>query len=163
MIVLGFALLLYVIAGAMVVIAARRDKALVRKGFMEAWDQFLRILPALTVGVLGAGFVAALVPAEVAQTYLGEGSGVTGYLLAYVIGAVIPGGPVVGFALGAAALQAGASLPIIVVFVTSWGLVNLHRLIIWELATVPRRVTLVRLIVSAPVPIVLGVAASFFV
>jgi uncharacterized membrane protein YraQ (UPF0718 family) len=167
MIVLGFALLLYVIAAGLVVIAARRDpagdKALVRQGFANALDQFMRILPALTVGILGAGFVAALMPPELAQEYLGDGAGASGYAIAYVIGALTPGGPVVGFALGAAAIKAGASVPIIMVFVTAWALVSLNRLLIWELATVPRRVIVARLLVSAPVPVITGLVASLFV
>ena len=162
MIVLGFALLLYIFAAAMIAMAARRDQALVWQGFGEARDQFLSILPALTVGILGAGFVAALLPPELAQTYLGDGAGVTGYALAYVIGALTPGGPVVGFALGAAAIKAGASVSIVVVYVTAWALVSLNRLLIWELATVPRKVIIERLIVSAPVPILTGLATSLF-
>ncbi|MFK7791445.1 MAG: hypothetical protein AB8B88_02125 [Devosiaceae bacterium] len=163
MIVLGFALLLYVIAAVMVVMAARRDQALVSKGMREAFDQFMSVLPALTVGILGAGFVAALMPPELAQDYLGEGAGASGYAIAYVIGALTPGGPVVGFALGAAAVKAGASVPIVMVFVTSWALVSLNRLLIWELATVPRRVIIARLLVSAPVPIFTGLVASLFI
>jgi uncharacterized membrane protein YraQ (UPF0718 family) len=163
MIVLGFALLLYIVAGVMIVMAARRDRALVGQGISEAWDQFRAILPALTVGIMGAGFVAALLPPELAETYLGEGSGATGYAIAYVIGVITPGGPVVGFALGAAAIKAGASVPIVVVYVTAWALVSLNRLLIWELAIVPKKVIVERLIVSAPVPILTGLAVSLFV
>ncbi|GAB5510204.1 MAG: hypothetical protein Rhims3KO_16050 [Hyphomicrobiales bacterium] len=162
MIVLGFALVLYVIAAMMIIMAARRDRTLVRQGIAEAWDQFVAILPALTVGILGAGFVAALLPPELAETYLGEGAGVTGYAIAYVIGAITPGGPVVGFALGAAAIKAGASVPIVVVYVTSWALMSLNRILIWERITVPRKVMIERLIVSAPVPILTGLAMELF-
>lgn len=163
MIVLGFALLLYVIAAMMIVMAARRDKALVGQGFTEAKDQFLAILPALTVGILGAGFVAALMPPELAETYLGEGAGAAGYAIAYAIGVLTPGGVVVGFALGAAAIKAGASVPIVVVYVTAWALVSLNRLLIWELATVPKKVIVERLIVSAPVPILTGLVMELLV
>ncbi|MEM6382185.1 MAG: hypothetical protein AAF739_05880 [Pseudomonadota bacterium] len=162
MIVLGFALFLYVLAAGMIVAAARRDRVLVREGFAEALDQFIRILPQLTVGILGAGFIAALVPSELAQTYLGEGAGVSGYAIAYIIGVLVPGGPVVGFALGAAAIKAGASVPIIGVFVTAWALVSLQRTLIWEIAIVPRRVTAMRLLVSAPIPILTGLAMTPF-
>jgi uncharacterized membrane protein YraQ (UPF0718 family) len=163
MIVLGFAAVLYLVASVMVIMAARRDRALVGEGFREAWDQLLAVLPALTVGILGAGFVAALVPPELAETYLGEGSGAAGYAIAYVIGALTPGGPVVGFALGAAAIKAGASVPIVVVYVTAWALVSLNRLLIWELATVPKKVIVERLIVSAPVPILTGLVMELLV
>ena len=160
MIVLAFALLLYILAAGLMLVAARRDRALVGEGLRDAWSQFLFILPALTVGILGAGYVAALLPPELAQTYLGEGAGAGGYAIAYVIGALTPGGPVVGFALGAAAIKAGASLPIVVVYVTAWALMSLNRVLIWEFATVPRRVVVERLIVSAPIPILTGLAVA---
>lgn len=163
MIVLVFAGLLYVVAAVMIGMAARRDRTLVREGFRDALDQFLMILPALTVGIMGAGFIAALLPPELAETYLGDGAGVSGYAIAYVIGVLTPGGPVVGFALGAAAIKAGASVPIVVVYVTAWALVNLSRVLIWEQATLPRKVMIERLIVSAPVPILTGLFASLFV
>ncbi|MBO6676357.1 MAG: hypothetical protein JJ908_15220 [Rhizobiales bacterium] len=163
MIVLGFAVVLYLVAAVMVIMAARRDRASVGVGFREAWDQLLAVLPALTVGILGAGFVAALMPPELAETYLGEGSGAAGYAIAYVIGALTPGGPVVGFALGAAAIKAGASVPIVVVYVTAWALVSLNRLLIWELATVPKKVIVERLIVSAPIPILTGLVMELLV
>ena len=162
MIVLAFAALLYVIAAAMIVTAARRDRALVGEGFRDAVDQLRMILPALTVGILGAGFVAALLPPELAETYLGDGAGVSGYAIAYCLGVLTPGGPVVGFALGAAAIKAGASVPIVIVYVTAWALVNLNRVLIWERATVPRKVMIERLIVSAPVPVLTGLFASLF-
>lgn len=161
MIILGFAAFLYVIAAWMVLLAARRDKALVRAGFSDAWSQFLTIMPTLTVGILGAGFIAAMVPPELAEQYLGEGSGVSGYAIAYLIGVLTPGGPVVGFALGAAAIKAGASASIIAVYVTAWAIVNLNRVLIWERATVPSRIMMARLAVSAPVPILTGLGVSF--
>lgn len=80
-----------------------------------------------------------------------------------MIGALTPGGPVVGFALGAAAIKAGASVPIVVVYVTAWALVSLNRLLIWELATVPKKVIVERLIVSAPIPILTGLVMELLV
>lgn len=159
MIVLIFAAILYVIAAIMIAMAARRDRALVGEGLRDAWDQLVMIMPALTVGILGAGFVAALLPPELAETYLGDGAGVSGYAIAYVIGVLTPGGPVVGFALGAAAIKAGASVPIVVVYVTAWALVNLNRVLIWERATLSSKVMIERLIVSAPVPVLVGLFA----
>ena len=163
MIILAFSALLYVIAAIMIGMAARRDAGLVHAGLIDARDQFFTILPALMVGILGAGFVAAMLPPELAQRYLGEGSGISGYAIAYLVGALTPGGPVVGFALGAAAVKAGASVPIIGVYVTAWALMNLNRILIWERATMPARVMVGRLIVCAPVPIVTGLAMAVFI
>ena len=163
MIVLAFAGLLYIAAAIMVWMAAQRDKALVGVGFRDALEQFRTILPALTVGIMGAGFVAAMVPPELAERYLGEGSGVSGYAIAYVLGALTPGGPVVGFALGAAAIKAGASVPLVAVYVTAWALINLNRILIWERATVPKKIIIERLLVSLPIPALTGLAMGLFI
>lgn len=163
MIVLGFAVLLYAVAAYLMWLARRRDPTLVGAGVRQAFDQFLFVLPRLVVGLMGAGFIAALVPPSLVETYLGEGVGVSAYLLAYLIGALIPGGPVVGFALGVAALKAGASVPVVMVFVTAWGLVNVPRIFIWEMAMVPQRIIILRMIVSAPVPVLTGMAVALLV
>jgi hypothetical protein len=51
----------------------------------------------------------------------------------------------------------------VVVYVTAWALMSLNRLLIWELATVPRKVIIDRFLVSAPVPVLTGLAMELFV
>lgn len=90
------------------------------------------VLPRMIVGVLGAGFYAALVPAEQAGAWLGPASGAAGALLAVGAGAVTPGGPIVAFAI-AAALTEVAGTGQIIAYVTAWSLFSLNRTLVWEL------------------------------
>ena len=161
MIVLGFAVLLYVLAAYLMVIAHRRDRrqgttGLVKTGIGDAWTQFTFVLPRLVVGLMGAGFLAALVPTDLVESYLSEEAGWTAFALAYGLGAITPGGVVVGLALGVAALKAGASVPVVVIYVTAWALMNVPRVFIWEMALVPRVIIVQRLLVSAPLPLLAG-------
>jgi uncharacterized membrane protein YraQ (UPF0718 family) len=114
------------------------------------------IAPRLVIGVLGAGFVAALLPPETVRTFLGDGSGSLGILAATVAGGFLPGGPVVAYAVGGAALEAGAGTAQVMTFVTAWLLFSFNRTIIWEVPVMGARYTGIRMAMALPVPIAVG-------
>ncbi|MBN2905521.1 MAG: hypothetical protein JXJ18_02300 [Rhodobacteraceae bacterium] len=120
------------------------------------------MVPRVVVGLLGAGFIAELLPVDQIQRGFGEGSGLIGVALASVLGAATPGGPFVAFAIGAAALKAGAGWPALIAYVTAWSVMNLNRAIVYELPLMGRRFTLVRAAVALPLPFVLGALALMF-
>jgi uncharacterized membrane protein YraQ (UPF0718 family) len=155
-IVIAFSALLFAIAAAMLVVAARRRDGSAVAASREAWRDFVRLMPRLAVGVIGAGFIAKAMPQEPIQTWLGPSSGFQGILAATVAGALTPGGPVVGFAIGAAALKAGAGLPQVMAFVTGWSLYTINRLFVWEVSSMPARMVWLRLAASLPFPFLVG-------
>ncbi|MGL5446316.1 MAG: hypothetical protein ACRDBL_03295, partial [Rhabdaerophilum sp.] len=106
----------------------------------------------LAIGILGSGYLAHLLPKETVLALFGPNSGWTGTALASLAGALTPGGPVVGFALGAASLKAGADLAQVVAYVTAWSLFTFNRIITWELPSMPWRIVLLRIAVSLPFP-----------
>ena len=75
-----------------------------RDGTMD----FVRIVPRIALGVIGSGYIAAVIPPEVITGWLGPDSGWPGVLTAVIAGAATPGGPVVGFSIGAVALKCAA-------------------------------------------------------
>ena len=103
------------------------------------------------LGVVGSGYIAALLPQEVVGRWLGADSGVTGLCIAVLGGAFTPGGPVIGFSIGAAALKGGAGTPQVIAYTIAWALFAVQRLFIWELPVMPQRLVWLR---------VLGVAAA---
>lgn len=152
MIVLAFTLFLFAIVGVCVFIAWRRRDGSMEAGLKEAGIDFWHLLPRLAVGVIGAGFIAKAMPQDVVAAWLGPSSGLGGVTMATIAGALTPGGPVVGFAVGAAALKAGAGLPQVAAFVTGWSLYTLHRVGVWEIPTMPVRFVVTRMAVSLPFP-----------
>jgi uncharacterized membrane protein YraQ (UPF0718 family) len=102
--------------------------------------------------VVGSGYIAAVMPQELIADWIGPSSGVLGILIATVIGAATPGGAVVGFAIGAAALKSGAGAPQVIAYSTAWALYAIHRLVIWEMPMMPARVVWLRALVSLPLP-----------
>jgi uncharacterized membrane protein YraQ (UPF0718 family) len=161
MIVFGFTLLLFAIAALLQVIAWRRHDGSARRSVKDAWQDFLHMLPRLALGVIGAGFIAKAVPEGVVLQWFGPNTGISGTAAAALAGVVMPGGPVVGFALGAAALKAGAGLPQVVAFVTAWSLFTLNRVLVWEVTTMPKGFVLLRIAVSLPFPFIASGLVSF--
>ncbi|HXX07407.1 MAG TPA: hypothetical protein VEJ43_04960 [Pseudolabrys sp.] len=155
---LAINILLWLVVGTLALIAATRGRTLLNDGARDGAMEFLLLLPRIGVGVIGSGFVAEALPNDWVAPWLGPESGFLGVLIATVGGALTPGGPVVGFSLGAAALKSGAGAPQVIAYSTAWALYAIHRLIIWEVPMMPARMVWLRAAVSLPLPFM---AAAF--
>ena len=78
-------------------------------------------------------------PPEIITGWLGPDSGWLGVLAATIAGAVTPGGPVVGFSIGAVALKVGGGTPQVIAYVIAWALFAFQRMILWEIPFMPER------------------------
>ena len=106
----------------------------------------------IALGVIGSGYIAAVIPHEVITGWLGPDSGWLGVLTAVIAGAATPGGPVVGFSIGAVALKVGGGPPQVIAYVVAWALFAFQRLILWEIPFMPARFVWFRAAVSLPFP-----------
>jgi hypothetical protein len=145
-------ILLWLVVVVLALIAAMRGRVLFNDGARGGAMEFLLLLPRIGIGVVGSGFVAEALPNEWIAPWLGPESGFLGVLIATVGGALTPGGPVVGFSIGAAALKSGAGAPQVIAYSTAWALYAIHRLLIWEVPLMPARVVWLRAMVSLPLP-----------
>ena len=121
--------------------------------------EFLMLLPRIAIGMIGSGFIAELLPSALIPAWLGADTGTAGLALASILGALTPGGPVVGFAIATAALKAGAGAPQIIAYTIAWALFALPRVLVYEIPSMPARVVWVRVIVSLPLPFLAAWAA----
>ena len=137
---------------ALAVAAGMRSRGLLWEGLRDGVVDFLRLIPRLVFGVIAAGFLAEVMPQDVIVPWLGPDSGVVGLAIASLIGAVTPGGPVVGFAVGATALKSGAGTPQVIAFVTAWSLFAWQRLLMWEFPVMDPKVVWLRMAASLPLP-----------
>ncbi|MEX0752628.1 MAG: hypothetical protein WD073_06850 [Xanthobacteraceae bacterium] len=151
--------LLWFLVAALALAAAVRGRILFRDGVREGAMDFLRLLPKVMIGVVGSGFIAAIMPPDIIARWLGPDSGFVGVLIAVVGGACTPGGPVVGFSISAAALKSGAAPPQVIAYITAWALFALQRFFLWELPIMPRGLVWARLIASIPLPFLVAAAA----
>jgi uncharacterized membrane protein YraQ (UPF0718 family) len=151
--------LLWILVAGLAFMAAIRSKTLFREGAFEGSRDFVVLIPRVLIGVVGSGYIAAVMPQELITTWIGPNSGVVGILIATVAGAATPGGAVVGFSIGAAALKGGAGAAQVIAYSTAWSLYTIQRLFNWEIHMMPPRVVWLRAAVSLPLPILAGIGA----
>ncbi len=134
------------------VIAWRQDRTVLTVALRKGGMDFINIVPRIALGVIGSGFIAAIIPSSVIVGGLGPDTGWLGVATAVVAGAATPGGPVVGFSIGAVALKSGGGTPQVVAYVVAWALFAFQRLILWEIPFMPARFVWFRAAVSIPFP-----------
>ena len=130
----------------------QRGRAVALSSAREGTMDFINIVPRIALGVIGAGYIAAVIPSEVITGWLGPESGWMGVLAATIAGAATPGGPVIGFSIAAVALKVGGGTPQVIAYVISWALFAFQRLILWEIPFMPARFVWFRAAVSLPFP-----------
>lgn len=149
---LAIDVLLWAGVAALALIVAVRGGGLFNAGARTGALEFVMLLPRIGIGVVGAGFVAAALPNDAIVPWVGPGSGLLGLTIAALGGALTPGGPVVGFSIGAAMLQSGAGAPHVIAYTTAWALFAVHRLLSYEVPMMPARIVWLRAAVSLPLP-----------
>ena len=145
-------ILLWASVAALAVMAWRRGSAVLASSAREGSMDFIAIVPRIALGVIGSGFIAAIIPPQIITGWLGPDSGWAGVLAAVIAGAATPGGPVVGFSIGAVAIKSGGGAPQVIAYVIAWALFAFQRLILWEIPFMPARFVWFRAAVSVPFP-----------
>ena len=156
---LAINLALWLVVAALAFVAVLRGRVLLTDGLREGAIEFVKLLPRIAIGVVGSGFIAEVLPKSLIAPWLGPESGLTGVLIATLGGALTPGGPVVGFSIGAAALKGGAGAPQVIAYTTAWALYAIPRLVMWEVPMMPARIVWLRAMVSLPLPFIAAAAA----
>jgi hypothetical protein len=133
-------------------IAFQKSPAVLTSSLREGTWDFIVIVPRIALGVVGSGYIAAVIPQEIITGWLGPNSGWLGVATAVVAGAATPGGPVVGFSIGAVALKSGGGSPQVLAYVIAWALFAFQRLLLWEIPFMPARFVWFRAAVSIPFP-----------
>jgi len=151
--------LLWVIALGLGLIAASRGRQVLRDSVKEGTMDCLRLIPRIMLGVIGSGYIAALLPQEVVGRWLGADSGIVGLCIAVFGGAFTPGGPVIGFSIGAAALKGGAGTPQVIAYTVAWALFAFQRMFLWEIPVMPQRLVWLRVLASLPLPFLAAAGA----
>jgi hypothetical protein len=141
------------------IIAWRQDKAVLSVALRGGAMDFINIVPRIALGVIGSGVIAAIIPSVVLVGGLGPATGWLGVATAVVAGAATPGGPVVGFSIGAVALKSGGGAPQVTAYVVAWALFAFQRLILWEIPFMPARFVWFRAMVSLPFPFLAAAVA----
>jgi uncharacterized membrane protein YraQ (UPF0718 family) len=114
----------------------------------------LELAPKLAGAAQVAAFVPIILPGDVVARLLGGNAGVRAVAIAAGVGAVTPGGPITSFPLVAALRAAGSGDFALIAFVTSWSTLGMQRILMWELPLMGEHFTLLRILVSIPLPFI---------
>ena len=129
----------------------------IRNGVETLWSVTLLLIAAFII----AGLTQVLVSRQVIERWLGVSAGWRGILLGCLAGAIMPGGPYVYYPIAGALLQTGASLGVLMAFITAKNLWTVSRLP-YEFALLGPRLTLVRYALTLVFPPLLGMLAERF-
>lgn len=154
-----FAVLAVAVASAAVLYEVRGEDAV-----LAALDADFRLFAVLLVFLPPVLFLAAyfevLMPIGLIEKWLGSGSGLKGILVATVAGAFTPGGPWLAFPVVVALQRAGADWGPLVAYVSSWSLLAVSRIFVFELPLLGPRFVIVRYAASLVLPVIAGIIAS---
>jgi uncharacterized membrane protein YraQ (UPF0718 family) len=117
------------------------------------------LIPIYIGALLVGGFAQALLPRDIVARWLGAESGMRGLFVGALAGLLTPGGPFISFPLVLALFGAGADIGALVAFITSWALLGIHRIIIWDIPLMGLSLAGLRYAVSLPLPIIAGLLA----
>jgi uncharacterized membrane protein YraQ (UPF0718 family) len=141
------------------IVALRDGMSEVRNILSEDAILLVEILPKVLAGTAIGALVRLLVSADTIRRFVGTDSGIKGLLIATIAGAIFPGGPFTIFPLAAAFMLAGADRGAAVTFITSWLLLGINRMIIWEMPFLGADFIILRGLISLPIPILIGIMA----
>ncbi len=129
----------------------------VKKGAL----MFLRLLPTLVLMLVLVSVVLYLIPEEKLSKYMGEGSGIAGWMTAAFFGsiALIPG--FIAYPLCGILIKSGVAYSVIAVFITTLMMTGFLTLPV-EARFFGWRVSIIRNLVSLAAALLIGLIMGFF-
>lgn len=123
-------------------------------------SQLIGILPRVIAALTLAGFIWILMPRDKFSKLVGRYRGLGGLVLAEIAGIITPGGPSSAFPFLAIIGRAGADRGILVCYITSWAILGIQRIFVWDLPFMGAEITTTRFLVSLPLPVLAGLIAQ---
>ncbi len=123
-----FTKILYGAAAIGIFTSFMKDKTKTKLALKKAWKSFENILPSVLTVLLLIGLILTLLDEQAISRFLGADSGISGVVIAAVIGCItlIPG--FVAFPLAASLLASGAGYTQIAVFISTLMMVGIATL-----------------------------------
>lgn len=113
----------------------------------------------IPLALLAATWLAILIPPEAIGSLLGEEMAFSGILIASVLGAVLPGGPMIAFPLALIVWSMGAGTPQMVALLSSWAIFAVQRTLVYEMPIMGTRFVLLKFAASWMLPPLSGLLA----
>ncbi len=108
-----------------------------------------------------SSMLVLILPKELISTWIGKESGIKGISIGTALGVITPGGPFLTFPILVGFWKAGTGVGPIIAYLTSWSLLGLQRVLVWELPFLGPKFVAVRIAVSLLIPIILGISGQW--
>jgi uncharacterized membrane protein YraQ (UPF0718 family) len=154
-VVLVFIVVCLLLYGIVFAVDSEKGIASIKSSYRMFTDPNIGLIPLIFAAIFIGGLVQTVIPSELITSWLGRESGIRGIALGALLGSVMPGGPYVSFPIAGAIYRAGASVGVIIAFVSSWSLLAFARLPL-ELPFLGKEVVAVRIAASLIFPIIIG-------
>lgn len=122
-------------------------------------ELLVNLLPRVAAAQVVAGMIWVLVPRDRMSEFMKRNSGKRGLVLAVAAGAITPGGPASAFPFLAILAGTGADRGILVAYITSWALLGVQRIIMWDIPLMGIEFSSLRFLISASLPLIAGMVA----
>jgi uncharacterized membrane protein YraQ (UPF0718 family) len=122
-------------------------------------EALVLIVPRIAVALGLAGLIWVLLPRDRITSLVGKESGIRGLLIAVAAGMVTPGGPSAAFPLLAVLAASGADRGAMVAYITSWSILGMQRILVWDVPFMGAEFSAIRFAVSVPLIIFAGLIA----
>jgi uncharacterized membrane protein YraQ (UPF0718 family) len=116
-------------------------------------------LPRIVLALAVAGLVWVMLPRERLTRLIGRNSGLRGLLIATAAGVVTPGGPASAYPFLAVLAGSGADRGALVAYIVSWLMLGMQRILVWDVPFLGADFSLLRFVVSLPLPVLAGLIA----
>lgn len=138
----------YILGPEVFASAVKRDRELLES-----------LLPRLVAAQIVAGMIWVLLPREALSRLLGAPGSQRGLVIATIAGIITPGGPASAFPLLAIAAASGADVGILVTYITSWAMLGVQRILVWDVPFMGAEFSTLRFVVCLPLPLLAGILA----
>lgn len=138
--------------------ALRGSEAIHAALLKDAW-LLVDLMPRVVLALSIAALIWFLLPRDRVATLVGSESGTRGLVIATIAGAITPGGPSSAYALLAVLAASGADRGPMVAYITSWALLGLQRVLVWDVPFMGTEFAALRLLVCLPLPVIAGLIA----
>ena len=153
---------IYFIAIVFLIISLTKSRQKTKKALIKAWNSFKNILPLLSGVILLVGIVLSILDTAVISRIIGKESGVTGFLIASVVGSITLVPAFIAFPTAALLLEGGAGYAQITAFVQTLMMVGIVTLPM-EIKYFSKKVAILRNVISFVLSIGLAYALGIIV
>ncbi len=133
--------------------------AAVEAVLIEDMTLLVNMMPRVVLALSVASLLWVVLPRDRMARLVGTESGLRGLIIAAVAGTITPGGPSSAYALLAILAAAKADRGALVAYITAWALLGFQRILIWDMPFMGAEFSMVRFVVSMPLPILAGLIA----